>query len=145
MDYSEKIIQHLKDGGHRLTKVRRSIIDELDTSRKPLSVPELKKLLESKGLKPHKTSIYRELKFMIDEGLVINITFGDKQRRFELAALKHHHHAVCEQCGAIEDIDCSSGIREIEKKLSGRDFQVNSHLVEFMGLCKKCQLCPETG
>lgn len=138
MGYSKNIIQQLKDGGHRLTAVRRNIIEALDASRKPVSVGELTDMLKLKGLSPHKTSIYRELNFMIKEDLVIKITFGEKQSRFELAAMEHHHHAVCEQCGAIEDIDCSGGIRDIEKKLGVQNFKVSSHLVEFIGLCEKC-------
>ncbi|MBI4733738.1 MAG: transcriptional repressor, partial [Rubrobacteridae bacterium] len=67
------------------------------------------------------------------------ITFGDKQDRFELAAIEHHHHAVCERCGDIEDVDCFEGMRLIERQLKAIDFKVNAHMIEFFGLCKKCR------
>lgn len=139
MSYYDELINDLKGKGFRLTKVRKAIIEVLDLARKPLSVAELTALLGRRGLMPHKTSIYRELNFMLSEGIVIKITFGEKQDRFELAAMEHHHHAVCEGCGEVEDIDCGDGIRQIEEQLKGQSFRVSTHIIEFFGLCKKCQ------
>lgn len=137
--HQDGIIQKLKSGGFRITRLRNAVVRELDQAAKPLTAAQLLDRLAASGLNPHKTSIYREINFMINHDIVTRLTFGDRQDRFELAALAHHHHAVCEQCGEIEDIDCSSGIRKIEEKLLTRDFQVRFHMVEFIGLCKKCR------
>ncbi|MBE0429409.1 MAG: transcriptional repressor [Thermoleophilia bacterium] len=129
----------LKNRGFRLTKMRKAIMEEMSLAGKPLSVKQLTALLRDRGLSPHKTSVYRALNFMLETGLVTRTTFGEKQGRYELSALGHHHHAVCESCGEIKDVDCSRGIREIEEVLRSLDFRVNFHLVEFVGVCKRCQ------
>ncbi|MHB8840423.1 MAG: Fur family transcriptional regulator [Candidatus Aquicultor sp.] len=139
MSYYNDLIKDLKDRGFRLTKLRKAILEELDLARKPLSAAEIIEQLKKHDLKPHKTSIYREVTFMLEQGIITKITFGERQDRFELAAIEHHHHAMCQSCGEIEDIDCSEGIREIEKMLHAQDFKVNFHLVEFIGLCKNCR------
>jgi Fe2+ or Zn2+ uptake regulation protein len=138
MNYYDGLIGKLRDAGFRLTTLRKAVLKELDLARKPLSAADIMDRLERQGLKPHKTSVYREINFLLKQQIIIKITFGEKQDLFELAEMKHHHHAACQSCGEIEDIDCSSGIKEIERKLSSRGFKVNFHLVEFIGLCRKC-------
>lgn len=138
MDYRKKLLIDLKSKGFRPSGMRLAILEEMELAAKPLPVAELRAALRSRGMNPHKTSVYRALKFMMAEGLVRKVNFGEKQDRFELAA-RHHHHAVCERCGGIEDIDCSSGIMETVETLAARDFLVSRHLVEFIGVCRNCQ------
>lgn len=137
--FYEDLINDLKSGGFRLTKVRKALIKELDLAQKPLSAAELMSRLEGHGLHPHKTSIYREIGFLLDRGIIKKLTFGERQDRFELTAIAHHHHAVCERCGEVEDVGCGDEIRRIEMELKQKGFSVNAHLVEFFGLCGKCQ------
>ncbi|MCL5291047.1 MAG: transcriptional repressor [Actinobacteria bacterium] len=137
--FYDGIIRDLKDQGFRLTKVRMAIIEELDRAKKPLSAGELIGLLKKRGLGPHKTSVYREIAFMLEQEIINRLSFGERQDRFELAALEHHHHAICKVCGEIEDIACSEGIRQIEEMLGKQKFKVSGHLIEFFGLCTSCQ------
>lgn len=137
--YYDDIINQLKDQGFRLTKVRKAIIEILDNAQKPLSAGDIIALLGESGLEPHRTSIYRELNFMLDQRIVNRLTFGERQDRFELLAMEHHHHAICQNCGDVEDIACGEGIRQIEEMLNKQQFKVSSHLIEFFGLCKSCQ------
>lgn len=139
MNSSSQLLKELKEKGFRLTRVRKALVEEMDLARKPLSVAELKTLLGRRGLCPHKTSVYRALNTLLAEGIVKKISFGEVQSRYELAGMKHHHHAICEKCGEIEDVDCAAGISEIEKALQAQHFQVSCHSVEFFGLCKECR------
>lgn len=143
MKYCDQLIGDLKSRGFRLTKLRKAVIQELDLARKPLSAADIMTRLKKHDLNPHKTSIYREISFLLNQKIITKLTFGEKRDMFELANMDHHHHAVCQSCGEIEDINCSEGIREIEKTLSSRNFKVGFHMVEFIGLCKKCQMGAE--
>jgi Fur family ferric uptake transcriptional regulator len=139
MNHYASLIADMKIKGFRLTQLRKAIIRELDEALKPLSVTEMMKSLNAQGIAPHKTSIYREITFLLDNEFIKRITFGEKQDRFELAVLEHHHHAVCESCGKVEKVVCNDGIREIERMLEQQDFKVRHHLLEFIGLCKQCR------
>jgi len=51
----------------------------------------------------------------------------------------HHHHLVCQKCGAIIDVEESilnPLWAEIQQKY---DFKVNMKHVAFFGLCAKCR------
>ncbi|MHB0977505.1 MAG: Fur family transcriptional regulator [Candidatus Aquicultorales bacterium] len=136
--YYDDIISDLKSKGCRLTKLRKAIVFELDNVKKPIAAGELIELLEKRGLKPHKTSVYREIAFMLEQRLLNRLTFGERQDRFELSAHDHHHHAICRGCGSVDDIDCTDGIRQIEEMLGLERFKVSGHLIEFFGLCAAC-------
>jgi len=138
-DLYQLIINELSDKNFRLTKLRKAIVRELNDSQKPQTAGEIIENLAIYGFQSHKTTIYRELTFLLNQNLVKKLNFGENQSRYELQALEHHHHAVCESCGQIKDIDCVEGTREIEKKLANLNFKVKNHLIEFFGLCDKCQ------
>ena len=139
MGDENKLFEKLKEMGCRLTRLRKALIAELTRSESLLSANEIIKLLKKKNLGPHKTSIYRELDFLIEQRMVSRITLGGKEDRFELAATPHHHHAVCQTCGDIRHVDLEQYVKKMENQLARQQFQVNSHLVEFFGFCKECQ------
>jgi len=139
MGDANKLFEKLKEMGCRLTRLRKALIAELTRSESLLSANEIIKLLKKKNLGPHKTSIYRELDFLIEQRMVSRITLGGKEDRFELAATPHHHHAVCQTCGDIKHVDLEQYVKKMESQLARQQFQVNSHLVEFFGFCKECQ------
>lgn len=134
-----KIFEKLKEMGCRLTRLRKALIAELTMSEGLLSANEIIKLLKKKNLGPHKTSIYRELDFLIRQGMVRRITLGGKEDKFEMTAMPHHHHAVCQRCGDIKHVDLEADIKKIERRLTHQQFKAKSHLVEFFGFCKECQ------
>lgn len=133
------LLQRVKDGGGRLTPLRKAMLLELASSDHLLSVNEMMKRLKGKGLAPHKTSVYREIDFFVEQGLVRRMTLGGREDRFEPAGTPHHHHAVCNGCGEIQHVDLEAHIIRMERQLTRRRFQASSHLVEFFGLCGDCR------
>lgn len=115
------------------------MIGELGTSKKLLSAGEMIEVLKKRKLAFHKTSIYRELDFLIEQGMVKKVNLGDKEDRFEFALMPHHHHAVCHKCGDIQHIDLEEEVRKMEHRLIRQQFKAERHLVEFFGLCRNCQ------
>lgn len=83
-------------------------------------------------------TVYRNLKILIEQGLVQRIPLGSDQDRFE-AKIDHHYHLVCEQCGKVTDFSMPqySEINEQAQKISG--FRISRHRIDFFGLCEKCQ------
>jgi Fe2+ or Zn2+ uptake regulation protein len=134
-----KIFEKLKELGCRLTRLRKALISELTMSESLLSVNEIISLLKKKSLSPHKTSIYRELDFLIGQGMARKITLGSKEDKFEMTVMPHHHHAVCRSCGDIKHVDLEQYIKKMEHQLARQQFKVKFHLVEFFGFCKECQ------
>ena len=139
MSHIVTLIDQLRDKKFRITRLRKALIEELRISKKPLSAGEIIEHLKKKKIIVHKTSVYRELIFLMKHEIAKKITFGEKKDRFELAVM-HHHHAVCQKCGDVEELlHLEKRIQQMEQTLSRKQFKVKQHLVEFLGLCKKCQ------
>src|SRR3989344_3323191 len=110
-------LELLKEKGYSLTRPRREILNALSTS--PLSVQEIEKKLRGKESKIDLVTIYRNLEIFIKLELVRKIQFEEKKARYELIAESgHHHHVVCQNCGAVEDVAIEEKmlIRQVENQ-----------------------------
>lgn len=137
---TNNILQEITDRGHRLTAVRRTLVDLFICNESPIDVESIATYLDKKGLFPNKTTIYRELEFLLEQDIIHDVDFGEGKKRYEIAS-SHHHHLICTNCKAIEGVHIEeAGIEHEEGKLLKlKGFKVTRHMLEFFGLCKKCQ------
>ena len=54
-------------------------------------------------------SVYNALSDFADAGLVRRIEPAGHPGLFELRVSDNHHHLICSDCGAVEDVDCVVG------------------------------------
>ncbi|KKW42050.1 MAG: Ferric uptake regulator-like protein [Candidatus Magasanikbacteria bacterium GW2011_GWA2_56_11] len=134
-------INKLRAGGERITPIRAALIDILKKSPAPLTPQELLTQLEKLGLSANKTTIYRQLAALRSLGIVEEVHFADRAKRYELAAESgHHHHLVCLRCQKIEDIAFPADLERQEQAIwKSHKFKVLRHSLEFFGLCQRCQ------
>ncbi|HVW66663.1 MAG TPA: Fur family transcriptional regulator [Candidatus Peribacteraceae bacterium] len=139
MNTEASIITALKQKGHRLTQARRAVIGFILTQVKPFSALDVHNALSKKGVKTDKVTVYRELALLASEGFLHDVQFDDGVKRYELAALDHHHHLVCIKCKKIDDIHMEHDLDTIEKTIrKQKKFDVLRHSLEFYGLCARC-------
>ena len=137
---SQKLIEVLKKSGERITPIRRALLENFCHYLKPQTPQELLTYLEKKGLMANKTTVYRQLEIMVQIGVIQEINFSDRSKRYELSSKDHHHHLVCQNCKKIEDINLDNDLDKQEKKIWKKNhFRVLQHSLEFFGLCSKCQ------
>lgn len=81
-----------------------------------------------------------------DAGVVDRHHDAEGVARFELAEwlAGHHHHVVCQDCGAVEDVDVDhetevSIARLVAKLADTSGFEAKSHVLEVVGLCQRCR------
>jgi len=134
-----QIKEYLKDKGFKATKHRYALLQIMFSNKKPLSVPEILDLFEDLKLSPNKTTIYREIEFLIQEKILVEVIIGGDKKRYELASLEHHHHLICNNCESISDIKVNTDLNTIQKQLEkDNNFKIKSHTLEFYGLCSNC-------
>lgn len=83
-------------------------------------------------------TVYRNLRFLVEQGLVLSLKFSDGKEHFD-GHIEPHYHFVCEKCGSIEDIfmDSIDDICQIASdKCSG---DITGHITYFYGLCNECK------
>lgn len=139
MDNLNIILSNLKTKGHKLTPVRKTLIEMLLINPSPLSIGDLTTKLQSKKLNPNKTTLYREVSFLKDLQILQEIDFGDGMKRYEISQ-DHHHHIVCIKCNTIKDVPMEKDLNTTEHKiLKSMGFKPIGHSLEFFGLCRSCQ------
>lgn len=139
MSKSLRILGRIRGDGYKLTQVRQFIVPFLTKSDRPLSAGEILQALGARVRQVNKTTVYRELQFLQQQGVVTNVDFGDRKKRYELAAQPHHHHAVCKSCGRIENIQVDRAFAKLEKKILRHiSFTTLDHQFDLVGLCSYC-------
>jgi Fur family ferric uptake transcriptional regulator len=137
----QRILAKLSASQHRLTKARIALVEIFSTATQPLSLAELAQSLRQRGVTVHKATLYRELNFFLDQGLIHKVDFKDATPRFEYLAEAHHHHVVCVTCKQVEDIADDRQLVAWEQSVKQKTkFTILSHTLELFGLCKKCQV-----
>ena len=136
---SEKILEDLRAKGERITKLRKALLSLLSHKHTVLSAPEILKALAKKSLTLNKTTIYREIDFLLSHKIIREVDLLDGLKRYELLDSGHHHHIVCTSCKKIECVEMHDDLCALEKKISSKyKFKIESHVLEFFGLCGNC-------
>jgi Fe2+ or Zn2+ uptake regulation protein len=129
----------LKAKGYKMTKYREALLKLFYRIAYPISVPEIMARLAKDGLRPNKTTVYREMEVLTQEGIVVEIEFGDGKKRYERANLPHHHHLVCRVCHRVEDVEVDVDIEAVERRIGKKHgFGEVKHAIEFFGVCGNC-------
>lgn len=128
----------LQEHGYRLTPGRIALLLFLRSSKKPLSVSDIQKEMNYRA---DKVTLYRALEDFAKSKIVEKINLQDATTYYEfLHKDHHHHHIICERCGEIEDIEhCNQTNFQKETLKRSKSFNtINSHSLEFFGICKVC-------
>lgn len=116
------------------------MLQVLQMSAMPLSVADLRASMKKVGLRPNKTTIYRELTFLTEAGLVVQVDLGERKKRYESSTRGHHHHLVCLNCHTIEELEMDAHLTDQERRIGKEhNFRVLNHSLEFFGICRNCQ------
>lgn len=133
------ILEALKQSGHRITTARKIIIEAAEKSVRPFSALDMYTILVKKGTQTNKVTAYRELQFLEKQGYIHGVQFKDGVKRYEIASDAHRHHLICTECKTIENIEMENDLDTFEKKIrKEKQFTVQSHSLEFYGLCAAC-------
>lgn len=138
---AEQLIDALRTKGFRITKIRQAMIEALVAASQPVSAPQLLEQVSQKHPSVNKTTIYRELDFLADNKILSEIDILDGMKRYELLHPDHHHHhLVCTSCRDIQCVEVPHhDLHALEGKIQQtHNFTVQSHVLEFFGLCRKC-------
>lgn len=116
---------------------RLRILDIFTKSHLPLDVDQLLHKLHGST---HLATVYRTLEKLVAASVLERVNFQEGKFRYEYMT-SHHHHAVCQDCGNIEDVvDSSTEVSQIEERIKRESgFQVTKHYLELFGTCNKCQ------
>jgi len=122
--------------GTRRTRQREALVELLENSAGPLSVPELLEKVNAGEETVGIATIYRTLKLLTESDRIRAVTFADGTVRYERAELGHHHHFHCRICDKVFDLEGCPFHLHAEGLPQG--YVVESHEITFQGLCPNC-------
>jgi Fe2+ or Zn2+ uptake regulation protein len=131
----------LRSHGLKATPQRVRILTLLADQKKPVSITELQTKAGKGNIDT--VTLYRSLEVLMKNELVRPVDLRHGHTDYEMVGKAgHHHHLVCEKCGAIEDFDwCPED--EFKKNILKKTSQFSSvtdHSLELFGICKKCAI-----
>jgi len=137
---AKKIASLLRQRGYKLTPQRRAILGAIAESHDHLTPAEIHEKVRLEHNSIGLVTIYRTLDLLTKLGLICEIHAGGNCRSYLLKRpSEHHHHLICSDCGTVVDFT-SCDLSEVERKLSDdTGFDINGHLLEFLGRCQQCQ------
>lgn len=130
--------QTIHEKGYRVTPQRLAILNVLEQSEGHLSATEI--FERTRKILPAVTeaTVYRNLDFLVNEGLVLMAHVGSGKMVYE--STRHaHHHLICRKCGASQEVPHTllQALFEELSRISG--YQIDTLHVTFFGLCAGCQ------
>jgi Fur family transcriptional regulator, ferric uptake regulator len=124
--------------GVRETPARRAIAAAIARSDHSFTARELYDRLRD-GSPVGLVTVYRTLALFRQRGLVRDAGRRGGEALYSACELgQHHHHLVCERCGAVQEstvCQCDALERDLE---SGHGFVLSSSVANYYGLCAAC-------
>ncbi|MDP9311889.1 MAG: transcriptional repressor [Chloroflexota bacterium] len=139
MGWTERVVAHLADEGHRLTGPRRAILDYILRYSVPFTSEELIADLQKAGVHVGRATVYRTLELLHNYQWLSLVHRPEGEHGYVVAEPGHQHHLVCRRCGMVTAFQGC----EIESLLGGLaerlNFRIEGHWLEAFGVCRGCQ------
>ena len=136
-----RIRTELRRRGYKLTPQRRAIISIIGGSDEHLTPGDIYAQLKSRFPGIGLVTVYRTLELLQEGGMLCEVHIGNSCRSYlgKRRTDAHHHHLECSECGRVVDF-AGCQLEELQKKLAEKTgFEIDRHLLEFMGRCKDCR------
>ena len=119
------------------TKQRQAVLQVVRDSEKHLTANEV--FEDAKRILPGISfaTVYNSLRYLKQEGLIGEITFGTGASRYD-RNLDRHDHAICNACGKLVDIDVPVPTALLREAANLSSFEAESIEMILHGLCPDC-------
>jgi Fur family transcriptional regulator, ferric uptake regulator len=141
----EPVVQNLDEAmllrqqGHRLTPQRLQVLQIIKACGKHMTAEEIHAAILPQQPYLDIATVYRTLQWLQSVGLVAPIGMGDGKLHYEYHGPgNHHHHLVCQGCGAQIQIS-DDELNQLKQDLQQRyGFQLQIDHLALPGRCANC-------
>lgn len=123
-----------------VTRPRELIAGVLHGEPRFFSAAEIHQRLGQVGARVSLSTVYRTLDRLRSKGDITARPDSEGEATYMLCEpAHHHHHAICERCGRVEDVDCAAMEQFAEALRALHGFELDGHAMEFFGRCSTCR------
>jgi Fur family ferric uptake transcriptional regulator len=130
------MLRQLAAAGYRLTGPRALVVRAIAEREGTVTAEQLVVDLGAQGVS--RATVYRTLELLESRGLLARMHL-DSYHGYAVCDDSHHHHLLCSACGRVAMVDATGIEAEIQKLARQLDFRVDTHTLEFSGVCRECQ------
>lgn len=129
----------LRQLGYRLTPQRQAILEAVHSHDDHFSTEQIYDDVRARYPRVNISTVYRTLELLKEQRLVTQTDLGEGILRYHHINKGHHHHLVCEKCGAIIEVDESLFLPL--KRTLFQEYQFKASISHFaiFGRCRNCQ------
>jgi Fur family ferric uptake transcriptional regulator len=139
VEQSWNIADALKKQGYRLTPQRLMVVSAIENSEDHISADEVYSQVIVRYPNVNISTVYRTLELLKRLELVTETDLGGGRVRYHPANKGHHHHLVCQKCGAMIDLDESLLEPLKEALLLEHNFIADLRHLAIYGRCVNCR------
>ncbi len=126
--------------GVRFTELRKQVFELVCASHKPIGAYDILDTFQKRGRKTAPPTVYRALEFLIEQGLIHRITSLNAYIGCDFPQEPHRgQFVVCKLCGEATELVSHTIERCITAAAEKLDFQVQSRVIEILGICSVCR------
>lgn len=145
-NYSKYALDKLKEAQFKITKPREQIVHLLAKTNKALTPYEMRDNLKKQKIHADVVTIYRILETLEQLSLAHKVLAFSGYVRCDTqkSSSKNtkelcHHYLLCSRCHKVDEVE-GEDLSNLENKITkDHAFSIQSHYLEFMGLCASCQ------
>jgi Fur family peroxide stress response transcriptional regulator len=131
----QAIKRSLAGSGLRCTPQRYDVMAFLMEHNSHPTAEEIFEAVNRVDPRSSRTTTYRNLRDLVQAGLVREVAIEGRAARFDAKGMRHHHF-ICDRCGNVEDIEWHDVPRPASGSLGKRVLRECE--VIFRGLCTTC-------
>ena len=132
------VLGRLRASGGRATSARRILLRSLFSNPRHRTAEQLAVEVQAEAPDVHLSTVYRYLDELERIGVVSHVHLGHGPASYHVAPATHGH-LVCEECGAVIEVDDAEFGSLSRQLLDVHDFAVDPHHFAMLGRCANCR------
>ena len=128
----------MEGGARALTPQRQVVLQVVRGTEAHLTAAEIYDAARALLPSISYATVYNSLRFLRDEGLISEITFGNSASRYDRETGRHDH-ALCSRCGRLVDFDLPETPQMLRAAARRSRFKPETIHLTLVGLCPDCQ------
>lgn len=140
MSNADTVTEALDRAGYHLTAPRRAVAEMVTGRSGHFTAHDLLTEARRAHRGVGRATVFRSLEIFEALGIVEQVHLPNGEHAYVACERTHHHHVVCEGCGRSQEVG-DLGIAPIARELAEQrtGFRIDSHRIEFFGLCPDCR------
>ncbi|MCX6645576.1 MAG: transcriptional repressor [bacterium] len=122
---------------HRNTQQRAIILEELNKLKSHPTASELYEIVRKRLPKISLGTVYRNLEFLTEAGIIQRLELSGSESRFDGTAYRHNH-IHCMLCGRVDDLMGLPDDPVVKRPKIIDGYRVAGYHLEFYGTCPAC-------